>query len=625
MKIVTTQKGAEKVISQQQIDEIIEKNDIGDVIGEYVKLERKGSGYTGLCPFHNEKTPSFSVHEGKQIFKCFGCGKGGNVVNFIMLAENLTYPEALEFLAERAGMTIEKGISKAQEEKNKIKNDIITVNKLAARFFYETLKKSPVAQKYLFDRGIRAETVKQFGLGFAPDSWDSLYKHFENNKIAPDFKLLEKAGLVTARKDKPGYYDKFRNRVIFPIFDVQGNVIAFGGRVMDDSLPKYLNSPETAAYSKGNNLYALNVAKKAQSDRVIIVEGYMDCIALHKAGINWAVASLGTALTQAQAKLLKKYFNEVIIGYDADSAGQKATMRGLDILAQAGFRVRVLSLADVDKNVKDPDEFLRKHSIDDFMKAVDLSKSLVEYKISKIAEKYPVNVLESKAMFLKSSLQVLASITSEAEKDLYADWFAKKYTVSKDALLSEIEKMQSGDYTGKTDTVTRRIKRGLGVNTDEDFKADDKSKTPDEIKLDKHVKTLIVLMSEDKKVMEKFYKKVYDIADSVTNKMLLDKLKARYDNMSKTGPETVIADAADAPESEIKTLTDLISKWMRPPDIYKACELLIQNCIIINCERKIACINECLKNTELTQEERTALLKETAAIIEERKKYKNGN
>ena len=613
------------MISQQQIDEIIEKNDIGDVIGEYVKLERKGSGYSGLCPFHNEKTPSFSVHEGKQIFKCFGCGAGGNVVNFIMRAENLSYPEALEFLAERAGITLEKSISKAQEEKNKIKNDIITVNKLAARFFYETLKKSPAAQKYLFDRGIRAETVKQFGLGFAPDSWDALYKHFENNRIAPDIKLLEKAGLVTARKDKPGYYDKFRNRVIFPIFDVQGNVIAFGGRVMDNSMPKYLNSPETAAYSKGNNLYALNVAKKSQSDKVIIVEGYMDCIALHKAGINWAVASLGTALTQAQAKLLKKYFNEVIIGYDADSAGQKATMRGLDILAQAGFRVRVLSLSDVDKNVKDPDEFLRKHSVDDFMKAVDLSKSLVEYKISKIAEKYPVTVLESKAMFLKASMQVLASITSASEKDMYADWFAKKYNISKDALLSEMEMLQNGDYGGKSDTVTRRVKKVSGVDSVESTNESNQNKTPEEIKLDKHIKTLIILMSEDKKVMEKYYKQVYDIADSDTNKMLLEKLKSRYDNLSKTGPEAILADAAEISESEIRVLTDLISKWMRPPDIQAACETLVKNCIIINCERKIACINEILKNTELTSEERTALLKETAAIIEERKKYKNGN
>ncbi len=613
------------MISQQQIDEIIERNDIGDVIGEYVKLERKGSGYSGLCPFHNEKTPSFSVHEGKQIFKCFGCGAGGNVVNFIMRAENLSYPEALEFLAERAGITLEKSISKAQEEKNKIKNDIITVNKLAARFFYDTLKKSPAAQKYLFDRGIRAETVKQFGLGYAPDSWDALYKHFENNHIAPDVRLLEKAGLVTARKDKSGYYDKFRNRVIFPIFDVQGNVIAFGGRVMDDSMPKYLNSPETAAYSKGNNLYALNVAKKAQSDRVIIVEGYMDCIALHKAGINWAVASLGTALTQAQAKLLKKYFNEVIIGYDADSAGQKATIRGLDILAQAGFRVRVLSLADVDKNVKDPDEFLRKHSVDDFMKAVDLSKSLVEYKISKIAEKYPVTVLESKAMFLKSSMQVLASITSASEKDLYADWFSQKYNISKEALLSEMEALQNGDYATKADMVTRRVKKVSGVDSSDNANADNQRKTPEEIKLDKHIKTLIILMSEDKKVMEKYYQKVYDITDSDTNKMLLEKLRSRYDSMSRTGPEAILADAAEQSESEIRTLTDLISKWMRPPDIQTACETLVKNCIIINCERKIAFINESLRNTELTSEERTALLRETAAIIEERKKYKNGN
>lgn len=618
------------LISQQQIDEIIERNDIGDVIGEYVRLERKGSGYSGLCPFHNEKTPSFSVHEGKQIFKCFGCGQGGNVVNFIMLAENLSYFEALEFLAERVGIVLDKSVSKEQEEKQKIKNDIYAVNKLAARFFYETLKKSPNAQKYLYDRGIRAETVKQFGLGYAPDSFDALYKYFANNAIAPNPKLLEKAGLITAKKDDRGYYDKFRNRVIFPIFDVQGNVIAFGGRVMDDSIPKYLNSPETPAYSKGNNLYALNVAKKSQSERVIIVEGYMDCIALHKAGINWAVASLGTALTPAQARLLKKYFNEVIIGYDADSAGQKATLRGLDILAHAGFRVRVLSLAEVDAKVKDPDEFLKKHTVDDFNKAVELSKSLVEYKISKIAEKYPITQLESKAMFLKYSTKVLASITGEAEKDLYADWFAKKYNISKDALLSEIERLQSSGFSEDTDNRTRKIVRSASIASKNKSQSEEtheqiRQKTPEEIKLDKHIKRLILLMSEDKKAKEKYYGKVKEINDSEVNGKLLEKLNERYEQKLKTGVETVLADMTDAPEEDIRLLTDMISKWMRPPDYIQACEEILNKCIIIDCERRLACVNEMINDANLNREERSALVREAAAIIKERMKYKNGN
>lgn len=612
------------MISQQQIDEIIEKNDIGDVIGEYVKLERKGSGYSGLCPFHNEKTPSFSVHEGKQIFKCFGCGKGGNVVNFIMLAENLNYPEALEFLAERAGIKLEKAVNKQQEEKNKLRSDIYSVNRVAARFFYNSLKTAPYAQKYLYDRGIRAETVKQFGLGYAPDRWDALYQHFTDSNAAPDPVLLEKAGLITRRKDKSGYYDKFRNRIMFPIFDVSGNIIAFGGRVLDDSVPKYLNSPETPAYSKGNHLYGLNIAKKSQSERVLIVEGYMDCIALHKAGISWAVASLGTALTQGQARLLKKYFNEVIIGYDADSAGQKATLRGLDILAHAGFRVRVLSLAEVDSAVKDPDEFLRKHSAADLMTAVEASQSLIEYKIRKISEKYPPSSLESKAMFLRASTRVLAGIAGETERDLYADWFSEKFGISKNALLAEIERIRSGaalpdPERQEPQRIIKNIKnKNSGNNTEkEDAHSAEKQK------LDKLEKTLILLMSDDSSAMHRYYESVRNLLSCDRNRLLLEKLKARYDSGGKTGLEAVLADAADAPEAELKLLTDLIGRWLRPPDPEAACAALIRTCGTLQCDLKIACINDLLEDTNINDADKVALVKETAAIIEERKKFKN--
>ena len=613
------------MISQQQIDEIIEKNDIGDVISEYVKLERKGSGYTGLCPFHNEKTPSFSVHEGKQIFKCFGCGKGGNVLNFIMLAENLNYPEALEFLAERAGIKLEKAVNKQQEEKNKLRNDIYSVNRIAARFFYDTLKTAPHAQKYLYDRGIRAETVKQFGLGYAPDRWDALYRHFINSRAAPSPVLLEKAGLITARKDKSGYYDKFRNRVMFPIFDVSGNIIAFGGRVLDDSLPKYLNSPETPGYSKGNHLYGLNLAKKSQSERVIIVEGYMDCIALHKAGIPWAVASLGTALTQAQARLLKKYFNEVVIGYDADSAGQKATMRGLDILAQTGFRVRVLSLAEIDANVKDPDEFLRKHNKEDLLTAVNASKSLIEYKILKISEKYPPSSLESKAMFLKASTKILAGISGEAEQDLYAEWFSGMYHVSKDALLAEIRRTRNGTTSSDSEISEGRrvIKNIKNTKTGNNTEVED-AHSAEKLKLDKLEKILILLMSDDSHTMDRYYEIVRNLMYHKKNKSLLDKLKARFDSGGRTGLEAVLADAADAPEADLRLLTDLISRWLRPPDVNEACAELIKTCGILNCDLRIACINEMLADVNISEADKIALVQETAAIIEERKTFKNG-
>ena len=607
------------MIPQRQVDEIIEKNDIGDVISEYVKLERKGSGFTGLCPFHNEKTPSFSVHEGKQIFKCFGCGKGGNVVNFIMYAENLSYYQALEYLAKRAGIQIQKNVTKADVEKDKIKNDIFAVNKIAARFFYECLKKSPEAQRYLYDRGIKFDTVKKFGLGYAPDSWDSLYKHFMESGISPEPKLLETAGLITSRKEKNGYFDKFRNRIIFPIFDVSGNVIAFGGRVMDDSLPKYLNSPETLAYSKGNNLYALNVAKKAQSDRVIIVEGYMDCIALHKAGIDWAVASLGTALTTKQAALLKKYFNEVIIGYDADSAGQKATMRGLDILEQAGFRVRVLTLGDFDKKVKDPDEFLRKHTADEFLEVVSKAKSLIEYKISKAEEQYPTNTIESKGMFLNASVRILASIKSETQRDMYLDWFSKKYNTSKAALANEIEVVLSG---GTLEDRSQRKKRVAVSQTEETQNPIEMS--ADQIKLDKYEKTLVLLLSDDRQAMTRYFNEVRKLIENSDNIQLLDMLKERYDSNRKTGTEAVLADAAQLNEYNSKVLAEIVSKWLKPKQISQTIEALVKKCGLLNCNIKISVLSEMIKNQNLNKEERNALMQEIALIIIERKKYENG-
>ncbi len=273
------------MISESQIEEIIEKNEIADVISEYTMLTRRGSGFMGLCPFHREKTPSFSVHESKQIFKCFGCGKGGNVVHFIMLAEGLDYVSALEFLANRAGIEIEQTGSQSANL-NKIRQDILAVNKEAAKLFYKNIRTSKMAQEYCMNRGIEAKTIKGFGIGYALDSWNNLTDHLKKIGVTED--LMCQAGLVIKSND--GCHDKFRNRLMFPIFDVLGNVIAFGGRVFDSSSPKYLNSPETIAYKKGKNLYALNFARKSESKRVIMVEGYMDCIALHQRGITYKVA-----------------------------------------------------------------------------------------------------------------------------------------------------------------------------------------------------------------------------------------------------------------------------------------------------------------------------------------------
>ncbi len=614
------------MIPQRQIDEIIEKNDIGDVIGEYVRLERKGSGYMGLCPFHSEKTPSFSVHEGKQIFKCFGCGKAGNVVNFIMYAENLNYPEALEFLAKRAGIELEHSADKRQEDKARLINSIYSVNRTAAKFFYDQLKHNRQAQKYLYDRGLRTETVKQFGLGYAPDSWDALYRHFTESGAAPDVELLVKAGLITKKRDSDTYYDKFRNRVMFPIFDVSGNVIAFGGRVMDDSLPKYLNSPETPAYIKGNHLYGLNIAKKSQSERVIIVEGYMDCIALHKSGIHWAVASLGTALTHAQARLLKRYFKEVIIGYDADGAGQKATLRGLDILAAAGFRIRVLSIPDADPGAKDPDEFLRTHTADEFTALADRARSAVEYRISKEEERYPPTSMESKAAFVRGSVRILASISGDAERDMYCTWFSDKYGISKDSVTSEIMKIRrSGSYQDPEANGGRMPVRNIKNAVTGNNNAEDTADIPERVKQDKLEKTAILLMSDDRRSLEKYYGDIMRLSASKPNRTLLEKLKKRYESGERTGHEAVIADASELPERDVKLLTDIVSGWLRPSDIGQACADIVNRCRILDCDIRISCINEMLNDNAINEADRFALIKETAAIIEERKKYSNGH
>ncbi len=610
------------MLSPQQVDEIIEKNDIGDVISEYVKLERKGNGYSGLCPFHNEKTPSFSIHEGKQIFKCFGCGKAGNVVNFIMYAENLNYYGALEFLAERVGISIEKKATKAQLDKEKLKNDIISVNRIAARFYYDNLKKSTQAQRYLYDRGIKFETVKKFGLGYAPDSWDALYRHFSESGISPDNKLLENAGLITAQKDKNRYYDKFRNRIMFPIMDASGNVIAFGGRVMDDSLPKYLNSPETVAYIKGKNLYALNVAKKSQSKTVILVEGYMDCIAINKAGIDWVVASLGTALTIDQAKLLKKYFDKIVIGYDSDSAGQKATQRAVEILEQVGFRIKILTLGVVDKNVKDPDEFLKKHSKEEFLEVVEKSKSVIEYKIEKLAERYSPDNVESKPFFLDEAVRFLSKIKDDSKKVVYYKWFTDKYDVTLDWLLSRIEIINKGGAIYNEPKNKKKIKKGqLEEETPDNL-------SPNEIKLDKYEKTLLLLISDDKRIMSKYYPEAKKMISVKNNVFLLDKLKNRFDAGGKIGPEAVLADSNELPERESRVLTDIISKWLRPPDLDVECKNIIRNGMMLKCDIRIAELKRMIADLDIKSDDYKVtfqgLMEQILTINKERKKYENG-
>ncbi|MCR4437036.1 MAG: DNA primase [Clostridiales bacterium] len=418
---------------EELIEEIRVNNDIVDVISEYVKLEKKGKDFFGLCPFHKEKTPSFSVAPAKQIFYCFGCGKGGDVIHFIMNVENLDYIEAVKLLADRARVTLSEGKGKEENEKANLRQAVIQVNRDAARFFYNELNsaRGEEARDYLRKRKVGEQAIKKFGIGFAPHDWDSLYRHLQSKGY--EEKVLIQSGLILNNKNG-SYYDRFRGRIIFPIFDVRGKVIGFGGRVMDSSMPKYMNSPETLVYNKGKNLYALNFAKNSSDKRLIIVEGYMDVISLHQGGIINSVASLGTALTESQGRLLKKYAEEIIISYDADTAGQAATMRGLDLLNDVGCNVKVLIIPDG----KDPDEFIRKNGPEELKKLIDKSISLIEYKIKVLRGQMNVESTEDKINFINKIAGILAKVDNRVEIEMYAKKFAREYEISSESILAEI-------------------------------------------------------------------------------------------------------------------------------------------------------------------------------------------
>lgn len=608
-------------IPQAVVDEIIEKNDIADVISEYVKLTRKGStGYMGNCPFHNEKTPSFSVHTGKQIFKCFGCGKGGNVVHFISMIENLSYYEALVFLAERVGIKIEKDTREKNNPDAKLIADILSINRIAAKFFFDNLKTSKVAQQYFKRRGLSVELVKSFGLGYAPDSWDSLTNYLKAPPYSASDELLEKAGLCVKR-ESGGCYDKFRNRVMFPIFDASGNVIAFGGRVLDDSHPKYLNSPETPAYTKGKHVYGMNFAKKSESRDLIVVEGYMDCIALHKMGITNSVATLGTAVTPGQAKLMKKYFDRVYVGYDADSAGQAAILRGIDVFKGAGLSVKTLSLAVVDPDVKDPDDFFKKHTAEDFQKVIAASKTDIEYKVETAASKHKLDELAGKSDFLKAVIPIIASISNTAELQMYAKWVSDKYVLPFEAFMSEINKFIAKGGTVDTKAVLgrRSLKTGAARNTEADDAAvQGQVMTPDMVKLDRLEKTLILLLSEDSRTFSQYEASLAGYFTIGENNKLFEKLSERVKNGGRTGIEFVMADVEDG---NTAVISELVSRWLTPPDINQAAYDIYLQCMRLRCDIKISSINDILGRAGLDEDKKLEYLTQLKAIIEERKRY----
>lgn len=413
------------------IDELTARNPIEDVVGQYVSLTRRGSNLFGLCPFHSEKTPSFSVAPDKGIYYCFGCHKGGGPVNFIMEIENLDYPDAVRFLAKRAGMEVPEDAEYRSTYRKQER--LRALSKEAARFFRSQLF-SPAgkeARDYLLRRGIRSQTVSRFGLGYSPDGWSSLLDTMQKSGYTKE-ELLD-AGLVLQSKNG-GFHDRFRNRLMFPIIDVRGNVIGFGGRVMDDSKPKYLNSPETIIFNKRKNLFALNVAKKSKAGMLILTEGYMDAIALHQYGFDCAVASLGTALTEEHAQLLAKYTQQVVLTYDGDEAGQSATRRAIPMLERAGLQVKILRM----QGAKDPDEFLKKNGADAFRALLQKSENQAEYRLQSLARKYDLHDDAQRVSFLREAAELISTFSTVVERDVYGRRAAEAAGVTPEAMRQEV-------------------------------------------------------------------------------------------------------------------------------------------------------------------------------------------
>lgn len=416
------------------IEEIKSRSDIVKVISDYIKVQQSGSNYKGLCPFHGEKTPSFYINTSKQIYKCFGCGEGGDVINFIMKIENLEFMDAVKLLAKDCGIEINTNMdeqSKIRMEKIKKFQDI---NTEAARYYFSNLiKDKNYGYEYLRKRGLDDKIIKKFGLGYAPKAWTNLMDYLISNGY--DKNTLVECGLVTYKENGNKYYDRFINRVIFPIFDYRGNVIGFGGRVLDDALPKYLNSPDTLAFNKKYNLYGLNFARKNISNRtMILVEGYMDLISLYQYGIRNVCATLGTALTLEQGKLLKRYVDNVVISYDSDEAGVKATLRAIDILTSANINVKVLNL----KDVKDPDEFIRKYGLVEYQQAIENAVHYIKYKIVQCKKNYDLTKDEDRLKFTKESTKIIKTLKSAVDIDYYIKFLSLESKISEDSLKKEV-------------------------------------------------------------------------------------------------------------------------------------------------------------------------------------------
>lgn len=585
--------------SQELIDEIINANDIVDVISQYVQLKRRGRSFFGLCPFHKEKSPSFSVSPDKQLFNCFGCHTGGTVIHFISKIEHLNFREAVEFLAERANIALPVSNNTEDLQKQYLKDRMYAINEETATFYHENLYKptAKLAQDYVKQRKLDNKTLKLFRIGCS-GNYNELYNHLKSKGFKDE--EIVATGLVN-KNEKGQFIDRYRKRLMFPIVDIRGKVIAFGGRILEknDKMAKYINSPENLIYSKRRNLFALNIAKNSDSKKIIMVEGYMDAISLHQRGINNVVASLGTALTEEQGRLLRKYSEQVIISYDSDGAGQDATMRGLEILKNLGCDVRILQM----EGAKDPDEYVIKYGTGRFNLLVENAISLTEFKVKMLKQKYDLNNTNDKIKFLKEIAKLLVSVDNNIEKEIYIDKISKEYEISKEAIYADINKMKFSANMGEKMLERKPIPK---VISKEDNKINESIIKRENI-------VIYLLMNEPEKVYEKLSSKigVKDFKNEI-NKIILEKIYNEFKN-GNFNITAILSSFED--ESIINRISEITLQDNEIEDIDKCIE------DIINSYNKDSLINERneilakLEDRELPNEERIELEKRLNEII----------
>ena len=585
--------------SDETIEEVRQANDIVDVISQYVHLKRSGRNFFGLCPFHNEKSPSFSVSPDKQIFHCFGCGVGGNVFTFLTKIEGINFVEAVQTLAERANIqlpTFENNVDKVKEE---LKAKVYKVNEFAAGYYHENLYKptAKIAQEYVKQRKLTNDTLKSFRIGFS-GKFNELYQALKKEGFE-DPEILE-SGLVN-KNENGTYIDRYRNRLMFPICDGRGRVIAFGGRVLDDSKPKYINSPENIVFSKGRNLFGLNVAKKSEEikKKLLIVEGYMDVISLHQRGIKNVVAPLGTALTQQQGWLLRRTSEQIILSFDSDEAGLNAKIRAIDILQNMGCDIRVLML----EGAKDPDEFIVKYGNARFKNAIDKALSIVEFKVRLLKRNLDLNNTSDKIKFLNEIAKLISKIDNNIEKEVYIEKIAKEYEISKEAIYAEVNKLsydknQSEKILEKSKPVVRHIK-------------ENKEQVPETIKRRENT-VLAILLNGDLNIFQiiKQNIKLEDFKDE-TNKEIVKKL---YEEFEK-GNSNINGIIDTLEEEEQNHITEILADDYEINDVEKAIDDVIRAYDKDRLTERKFKILELLESSEIPQEEKGKLGKELSDII----------